>query len=103
MRLGTLLKPLFIDFRKPNQQDIVIKGIAFNSSKIKNNYLFIVIPGNHTDGHIFIQDAIKNGATAIIGEKEMESLNVPYFRVENARKALVLFVTSTIECGDISR
>lgn len=90
MRLGTLLKPLYIDFRKPKQQDIVIKGIAFNSSKIENSYLFIAIPGNHTDGHIFIQDAIKNGATAIIGEKEMESFNVPYFRVENARKALAI-------------
>ncbi|MDX1805837.1 MAG: UDP-N-acetylmuramoyl-L-alanyl-D-glutamate--2,6-diaminopimelate ligase [Paenisporosarcina sp.] len=88
MRLGTLLKPLLINFRKSHQQDIEIKGIAFNSSKIEKNYLFIAIPGNHNDGHHFIEDAIKNGASAIIGEQEMKPLGVPYFRVQNARKVL---------------
>lgn len=89
MNLSMLLKGSSIpcdELKTP----INIKGIAFNSSKIKKNFLFIAIPGNKTDGHHFIQDAIKNGATAIIGEQVIESLEVPYFRVPNARKSLAI-------------
>ena len=89
MDLNILLKVLSIPFDELiNMNDI--KGIAFDSSKIENSFLFIAIPGNKTDGHLFIQDAIKNGASVVIGEQEVESLDVPYFRVPNTRKALAI-------------
>ena len=46
--------------------DIEIKQIETDSRKVKTNTLFIAIVGFATDGHIFIKQAIENGATAIM-------------------------------------
>ena len=89
MKLNMLLKSLSITINKEHE-DLDIKGIAFNSTKVENGFLFIAIKGEHTDGHLFINEAKKNGAIAIIGEEVMESIDVPYFQVLNARKTLGL-------------
>lgn len=47
-------------------EEINIHNINFNSKKINNNDLFIAIKGENFDGHIFIDDAILNGAIAIV-------------------------------------
>ena len=38
---------------------IKFNGIAFNSNKIKKDYIFFAIKGNNFDGNKFIRDAIK--------------------------------------------
>ena len=45
-----------------------IKGIAYDSRQVKPGYLFVCISGFKTDGHLYIDQAIKNGASAIIIE-----------------------------------
>jgi len=90
MNLRYLLKTLSITVNNTVHQNLDVKGIAFDSSKVESGFLFIAITGNHTDGHRFINDAKKNGAIAIIGEQVLESLDVPYFQVPNSRKALAL-------------
>ncbi|MED1694428.1 Mur ligase family protein [Brevibacillus agri] len=50
----------------------------------------MAIPGVHIGGHHFIEDAISAGARAVIGERAMEFLAVPYFQVPDARLALSL-------------
>jgi len=40
------------------------------------------------DGHEFIQKAIDNGAVAIVGDRDVSGLSVPYIRLENSRQAL---------------
>jgi len=52
--------------------------------------LFVAISGGSVDGHRFIPDAVSRGAAAVVGEKEMPQLAVPYVRVANARAALAL-------------
>tara|TARA_Y100001933_G_scaffold44157_1_gene41610 strand:- start:4570 stop:6024 length:1455 start_codon:yes stop_codon:yes gene_type:complete len=47
-------------------QDIKVNNIEFNSKKISHNDLFVAIKGEKFDGHIFINDAISNGAIAIV-------------------------------------
>ena len=47
-------------------EDIKINNIEFNSKKINNNDLFVAIKGEKFNGHIFIDDAISNGALAIV-------------------------------------
>lgn len=69
-------------------QNILVSGLAFNSKKVEKGFLFVAISGNHMDGHSFIEDAIQNGAVAIIGEKCLEVRNVPYFQVNDSRTAL---------------
>ena len=45
---------------------IEIKKICTNSKDVKNGSLFIAINGVENDGHDYIEEAIKNGASAVI-------------------------------------
>lgn len=68
----------------------LIKGISADSRKIKPGYVFVAIAGNNMDGHLFIEQAIKNGATIIIHQKPLDKLlaNIAYFQVEDPRVEL---------------
>ncbi|MBT7038238.1 MAG: UDP-N-acetylmuramoyl-L-alanyl-D-glutamate--2,6-diaminopimelate ligase, partial [Bacteroidetes bacterium] len=68
--------------------DTKINKITSDSRDVQLGDLFIAYDGIQIDGHQFIGGAIENGAIAIIGEKEILSLDVPYIRVRNGRKAL---------------
>jgi UDP-N-acetylmuramoyl-L-alanyl-D-glutamate--2,6-diaminopimelate ligase len=46
----------------------VITGITADSREVKHGYLFIAVRGTQSDGHDFIDNAIKDGATAVISE-----------------------------------
>jgi UDP-N-acetylmuramoyl-L-alanyl-D-glutamate--2,6-diaminopimelate ligase len=75
--------------REKDPLDIDIKGISYDSKKVKEGYLFVAVTGEKHDGHEFIHDAIEKGACAIVGEKDISSPVLPlYFRVKNSRKAL---------------
>lgn len=87
MKLETLLKPLGIHI-SVEDESIDIKGLAFNSSKVEQNYLFVAVRGTETNGHMYIEDAIKNGACVVIGEENYTSIGVPYIQVDNSRKTL---------------
>jgi UDP-N-acetylmuramoyl-tripeptide--D-alanyl-D-alanine ligase len=51
---------------------VSIDGISIDSRTINTNELFIAIKGDNHDGHLFINDAIKNGASLIISENILE-------------------------------
>ncbi|WP_409305160.1 UDP-N-acetylmuramoyl-L-alanyl-D-glutamate--2,6-diaminopimelate ligase [Peribacillus sp. SCS-155] len=70
-----------------DDQDIEISGLEMNSRKVGPGTVFVAIPGFTHDGHEYIEDAIKNGAAAIIGEIP-QTLSVPYIQVADSRKAL---------------
>jgi UDP-N-acetylmuramoyl-L-alanyl-D-glutamate--2,6-diaminopimelate ligase len=50
--------------------------------------VFVARAGLSVDGHEFIPKAIERGAAAIVGEKPLDGLPVPYARVENAGEAI---------------
>ena len=56
-----------------------IKGIEKNSKEVKEGYLFIAIKGFAVDGHQFIENAIENGATAIMIEEgcNIKGIKIP--------------------------
>ena len=54
-----------------------------NSRLIKPGQTFVAIKGYTVDGHDYIEDAIKNGAVAVIAQKEVKC-NVPVTVVENS-------------------
>jgi UDP-N-acetylmuramoyl-L-alanyl-D-glutamate--2,6-diaminopimelate ligase len=85
------LKKLFIDFPFPipeNIPDVEITGIAIDSRVVKPGYLFVAMQGGSVDGHNYIPKAIENGAAAIVGDRDMSRLGIPYIRIENPRQAL---------------
>ena len=49
--------------------DLEIEGIESNSKNVRQNFLFVAIKGFVSDGHEYIQEAIENGAIAIVVEE----------------------------------
>ncbi|OEH55570.1 UDP-N-acetylmuramyl peptide synthase [Oceanobacillus sp. E9] len=50
----------------------VISSISHNSRQVTDNSLFICISGFTVDGHKFVTEAIENGATCIVAEREID-------------------------------
>jgi len=67
---------------------LFVPGIAWDSRGVRPGDLFFALPGARCDGHDFIPEAIAKGAVAVIGERELPDLPVPYVRVPDAREAL---------------
>ena len=63
-----------------------IDGISIDSRTINKNELFIAIKGDNHDGHLFINDAIKNGASLIISENKLKDF--PCIFVDDTTGAL---------------
>lgn len=67
MRLSEILNGIQ-DLKAKGNIDIDIKNISCNSKKVTQDTLFVAIKGYDVDGHDYINDAIANGATAIMLE-----------------------------------
>jgi UDP-N-acetylmuramoyl-L-alanyl-D-glutamate--2,6-diaminopimelate ligase len=62
--------------KNQNIKDILIKGISCDSRRIKKNYIFAAFCGEKVDGINFINEAINNGAVAvIIDSKTFKNIN----------------------------
>lgn len=68
--------------------DKEVLGVDLDSRKIESGYLFIATKGERVDGHTFIEDVLKKGALAIIGEDEAKEEWLPYIRVKSSFQAL---------------
>ncbi len=77
-----------------------IKGIEYDSRKIKEDFIFVAMAGNTVDGHNFIQKAIDGGAKIIITEKNINILeyknadDVSFVLVKNIRKKLGIIASN---------
>ena len=69
------------------EYDVNVTGIKINSKEVEKGDLFVCIKGVKTDRHDFIDEAIKNGASCIIGEKDIEC-SIPYVKVKNTNYIL---------------
>ncbi len=58
-----------------------------NSKLVQKGQIFVAIKGHTVDGHDFVDDAIKNGASKIVGEKDLH-LSVPYEKVDSSEDYL---------------
>jgi len=92
------LPALFLDFpllfSPSNLPDLPLSGLAIDNRQVQPGYIFIARPGASVDGHDFIPDAIRRGAVAIVGQKEMSALAVPYIRVSDSRRAVTHLAAS---------
>ena len=69
---------------------VFFSGIAFDSTKVKKNNIFFAIKGNKSDGHNYIDKAIRNGAKVIVSEKIIakKKNNIVFLHSPNVRKLL---------------
>ena len=75
---------------------ITVNKIEFDSRQIKDNDVFVAISGTVTDGHNYIEKAIKDGATAIVCEQLPEILadGITYIEVANSNQALAFMANN---------
>lgn len=62
--------------------------VVIDSRKMEKGGVFIATRGERVDGHDFIGQAAKEGALAIVCEREPEDCGVPYILVEDSFQAL---------------
>jgi UDP-N-acetylmuramoyl-L-alanyl-D-glutamate--2,6-diaminopimelate ligase len=72
---------------KPAPVDIA--DLAYDARRVTPGALFVCVPGLKADGHDFAPDAVRNGAAALVVERELE-LPVPQLVVASAREAMAL-------------
>lgn len=83
------LSELYPNIRCP---DIWIKGIKINSKEIEQGDIFVCTMGVTADRHDFIDEAIQNGASAVVVEKDIKC-SVPTIKVENTNNELPLLAS----------
>ncbi len=84
--------------------EAVIDRLAFDSREVGPGGLFVAVRGDRTDGHLFIDKAVQNGATAIACEAAPEAdwpSGVARVRVSDSRRALAELACAAF--GDPSR
>ncbi|MBC7870661.1 MAG: UDP-N-acetylmuramoyl-L-alanyl-D-glutamate--2,6-diaminopimelate ligase, partial [Chitinophagaceae bacterium] len=62
--------------------------VSESADEVLPGGVFVARQGKSVDGHDFILNAIERGAAAIVGEKAMPKLNVPYAQVLDSQQAL---------------
>lgn len=66
-RLGEIAKAIGVDLWGP---DIVLPAFCADSREVRPGSGFVALVGRRRDGHDFIEEAIKKGATAVIARRE---------------------------------
>lgn len=76
--------------------NLEVNGVAFDSRKVRKGFLFVAIKGHQTDGHEFIDKAIRSGACVIVCEKlpEMVSDKATFVTVKGSAKALGIITSN---------
>ena len=72
------------------KKNIIVKGLAVDSKKIKKGFIFFAIRGFKSNGERFIKEAIEKGAIAIVCSKECTFLHqeIPIIKSTNIRHLL---------------
>ncbi len=90
MSLDELVRGLWLYVNDSvNWRDIEISSVTDSSLSVKPGSLFVAVRGEETDGHQFIPDAVRRGASAVVCcNPPTRSLSCPVIIVRNARFAL---------------
>lgn len=70
--------------------DAEVRAIVHDSRKVTEGALFVCLKGLHADGHKFVADALRQGAVAIVAEREVPTDDKPLVLVPDTYKALAL-------------
>lgn len=77
-----------------------VESVAYDSRKVVKDSVFVAISGFMQDGHQYISSAIKQGATVIVVEKDVEieeSNEVTVLKVKSSREALAIISAAFYE------
>lgn len=69
--------------------DPEVTGLCYDSRRLKAGDCFVAIPGTHTDGHRYVETALRDGAVAAVVQHRVGT-GWPQVMVEDTRRALAL-------------
>src|SRR5438477_6453143 len=87
MQLKVLARAL-APHRVTGTLDREVESIAYDSRRVQSNTLFVAIRGEKSDGHRFVDQAIEQGASVIVAEREISSPRATCLVVDDSRGAL---------------
>ncbi|MCB9206947.1 MAG: UDP-N-acetylmuramoyl-tripeptide--D-alanyl-D-alanine ligase [Ignavibacteriales bacterium] len=68
-----------------------VTSVSIDTRSIKKNSLFVAIKGKNFDGHNYINEAVRKGASAIVAQykkvNELDNIKVPIIAVRNTQTA----------------
>lgn len=78
-----------------NRRDTPVSGVCYDSRRVQPGDLFVAVPGEHTDGHRFVEQAAARGAAAIIHSSPLALYpeGVVCIEVQNSRVAMAQAAT----------
>lgn len=68
-----------------------ISGLCYDSRRVQPGFLFAALPGQHTDGHLYVEEAVRRGAVAVLveqGRSDVKAGDATVVSVPNTRAAL---------------
>lgn len=78
----------------------LINRIKINSKEVCEGDIFVCVNGVTADRHLFVDEAIKNGASAIIVSRDVGRKSVPVIMVDDTNKELVLLAKKMYDYPD---
>ncbi len=87
--LRSLLRRAMPDLQAPVPDDVPILSLADDSRRVGPGACFVAVPGTHWDGHDFVDQAVRAGASAVVAQRAVRLPdNVALVRVPDTRKAV---------------
>jgi UDP-N-acetylmuramoyl-L-alanyl-D-glutamate--2,6-diaminopimelate ligase len=86
--LGELLAGILDIPLTTAERQLVITGIYDDSRRVEAGGLFVAIPGHEQDGRQFIPDAVRRGATVVIGQQVEREVAPLVLNVADVRSVL---------------
>ncbi len=79
-----------INISSKEKKNLQITGLATNSKKVKKGFIFFAVKGFNLNGEDYIKEAINNGASAIVCDKNCNftSKTIPIIKTRNIRQYL---------------
>jgi UDP-N-acetylmuramoyl-L-alanyl-D-glutamate--2,6-diaminopimelate ligase len=94
MRLQELLSRIPTETVHPGESvpdQVDIRSLEYDSRGVREGSLFFAIKGLATDGHLFIDQALRQGAAAIVSEKPPPpGFPAPWVQVASVRQAMAV-------------
>ena len=97
--LAPLLPVLGPELCLRGSREIEVRGLTYDSRRVEAGDLFVALAGLHTDGHRFIEQAIRRGAAAVLHQDEADSYRegISYLQVPDSRQGMSVLAAAFYE------
>ena len=83
---GIPLNKILPSAQKVGSSDLIVSSCCGQWDECEPSDLYVAVLGNEIDGHDYAPEAVRRGATAIVGERLL-AVDCPQFIVEDSRQA----------------